>query len=58
MFETGRNRGFGEFLGRKEYTLHMSNKIQALCGEIYEDMTRGVSDLSNLFWLYVYNAQV
>ena len=32
---------WGEFLGRKEYKVRLSDEIRALCREIREDMTRG-----------------
>ena len=36
---------WGEFLGRKQYKVRLSDEIRALCGEICEDMTRGDRDL-------------
>ena len=35
---------WGEFLGRKQYKVRLSDEIRALCGEICEDMTRGDPD--------------
>ena len=36
---------WGEFLGRKQYKVRLSDEIRALCGEICEDLTRGDRDL-------------